>query len=223
MPSAPPPPGQQQWGQQQWGHDPRYAQPVAQPYVPGYIAEGWIPELGVRVASAGSRIGAKAIDIVIAIIISIVVSIVGAVALVGSGGSMFTPGAEFGTQFEVNLVAALALAALTILVDFLYNVVCTAQFGGTPGKLMLGLRVIRTDGARVGLGVAFRRWVLILVLLVLGSVPDASFSPAILVIGMFAIFARFGLLLANLILVLTDERRRSVFDRVASTYVITTK
>lgn len=221
----------QPYGQPQWQqppapgqYDPRYAQPAAQPYLPGYVPEGWIPEFGVRVASAGNRIGAKAIDIVIWFVISIVVSIAAAFLLFSSGSVGFAPATEFGGGAAgIDIGTALALAAITILVDFLYNVVCTAQFGGTPGKLMLGLRVIRTDGRKVDMAVAFRRWLVILILLLLGSVPGDPLNPALAVLAMFAIFARLGLLVTNLIMVLTDERRRSVFDRVASTYVITTK
>lgn len=210
----PPAPGQ---------YDPRFAQPAAQPYVPGYVPEGWVPELGVRIAGAGTRIGAKAIDIVVYLVISVVLGIVTSLFLLSSGATVLTPTTEFGGDIGFGVGAALAVAAITILVDFLYNVVCTAQFGGTPGKLMLGLRVIRTDGRAVDLGVAFRRWTPILVLLLLGSIPADGLNPVVAVLGLFAAFARLGLLVANLVMVLTDERRRSVFDRVGGTYVITTR
>src|SRR5690606_4999288 len=108
----------------------------------------------------------------------------------------------------VNLVILLA--------DFVYNVVVVSRFGGQLGKLVLGLRIIDTDGEPVDLRQAFARWTPVLALTLLSWLPT-------LVLAVLVVLLRFSLLLANLVLVLVDERHRSVFDRVAGTYVITTR
>jgi uncharacterized RDD family membrane protein YckC len=109
------------------------------------------------------------------------------------------------------------IALVQLTVDFVYSVVMTATFGGTPGKRMLGLRVIRTDGSRIDLPRAFLRWSPSFGLAVAGLLGNV---PVLILVGLFAFVARFVLLIVNLVLVLSDDRRRDVFDRIAGTYVI---
>lgn len=212
---GPPPPGYQGWPQQAPG--PQFAQPAAQPFVGGYHGPDWVPELGVQIASAGARIGAKAIDIVIYILIQVVMGLIALAVVVSSAGfnDQFESTSSFNTvSIDDNLGWSLLFTAVLLVVDFLYNVVMVAKFGGQPGKLMVGLRVIRTDGGPMDFRTSFMRWLPILLLTVLSLIPIGS-----IVAGL----ARFGLLIASLVMVLSDPRRRSVFDRVASTYVITNR
>jgi uncharacterized RDD family membrane protein YckC len=44
-----------------------------------------------------------------------------------------------------------------IVVSILFSVVLVAKFGGTPGKLVLGMRVVRVDGTPIGMSRAFVR------------------------------------------------------------------
>jgi uncharacterized RDD family membrane protein YckC len=44
-----------------------------------------------------------------------------------------------------------------ILISILFSVVLVAKFGGTPGKLVLGMRVVRADGTPIGISRAFIR------------------------------------------------------------------
>ena len=44
-----------------------------------------------------------------------------------------------------------------IVISLLYSVVLVARFGGTPGKLILGMQIVRLDGAPIGLSRAFVR------------------------------------------------------------------
>lgn len=213
FPGAPPPPGG--WNQPppgQWPQD-QFAQPAAQPYQGGYHGPDWVPELGVQIASAGTRIGAKAIDMVIVIIIQVVLVIAAALVF----GTTETTGTaedfDFYFSSETNFAAAVLLSLLGLAIDFVYNVVSTAKWGGSPGKLMLNLRVIPNDGRPMDMAVAFKRWIPILILSVLGFIPLGAVAAVVLL-------ARFGLLIANLVMVLTDDRRQSVFDRVGGTYVI---
>lgn len=196
-PGGPPPPGA-------WG--PQYAQPAAQPYVGGYHGPDWIPEIGRQLGSAGTRIGAKAIDIVIIIAVQVAISLV---AVAVSSDDLLSTSNSF--SLTTNWLQAFVFGLLALFIDFLYNVVLVARSGGQPGKLMLGLRIVRTDGSDVDLRTASIRWSPILALSVLGFVPIA---------GIFASIGRFILLVVNLVLVLSDPRRQSVFDKVAGTYVV---
>ena len=205
---SPPPPGAPGWGPPPPGQ--QYAQPAAQPYVGGYYGPDWIPELGARLGSVGTRIGAKAIDIVIVIVINVVLSFAAAAALFASDSSFGSAYLDVGG----NLAASFVIGLVTLAFDFLYNVVLVARTGGQPGKLMVGLRIVRADGAPLDFRTAFLRWSPILGLGVLSLVP---------LVGLVAGLARLVLLIVNLVLVCTDGRRQSVFDKIAGTYVVTAR
>lgn len=49
------------------------------------------------------------------------------------------------------------LAALGMLVNAWYCVYLVKHFGGTPGKLLMGLRIVKTDGSPMGYREAFLR------------------------------------------------------------------
>ncbi len=210
FPPGPPPPGQ-------FPHHPQTPlQTPAQAYSQWAHVEGWVPELGVRIAPAGARIGAKAIDIALYLVIQIIAGLAIAAIWLATGAfdAPTSSGSNvvFGTG--TDLVSAIAAGLVLLVIDLLYNVVCTARFGGTPGKLIVGIKVIHQDGRPIDLRGAFIRFSPVLALIVLGMVPIVNFVVS---------FARLGLLLANLVLVLVDERRKDVFDRVASTYVVTSR
>jgi uncharacterized RDD family membrane protein YckC len=163
------------------------------------------------------RIGAKVIDVVIIVIVQFVVGIVVGL-LVGaatiSSGGLTTFSGETDPFGGINLTAAIVGGLVGLAIDFVYNVVFVARFGGQPGKLMLGLRVVTVDGAAPSMGVAFRRWTPILFLLVIGLVP---------IVSIFAGLLRLVLAVANLVMIFADDRRRDVFDHVAGTLVVTTR
>ena len=207
VPPPPPLPGQMAAPP---GYGAAMQQPYAQPYAAHGFVDGYLPELGMTLGSKGKRIGAKAIDLLIVVVIQAVISGVIGVALFASNNAASRTG-DFGTGFAGNLAATAMVTLIVVVFDFLYSVVCTAQFGGTPGKLALGLRVVSQDGPPADLSIAFRRWSPSFALIVLGAVP---------IVGILAGLARIGLLVANLVMVLVDERRRDVFDHVGRTYVV---
>jgi uncharacterized RDD family membrane protein YckC len=65
--------------------------------------------------------------------------------------------------------------------------------GGTIGKHVMGIRIVRTDGSHVGFARAFARW--------FGKVPSA-------------------ILLIGYAMALTDSQRRTLHDRIAGTCVM---
>lgn len=104
------------------------------------------------------------------------------------------------TEFHPGLFVGLLLFGLVYEAGFV------AWKGGTPGKLVLGLRVV--EGATLATppspGTAVMRWAPTLA----GNVPYVG--------GLLAV----AIVVLSLVWIFSDPGRRSVYDRVASTYVV---
>jgi uncharacterized RDD family membrane protein YckC len=87
---------------------------------------------------------------------------------------------------------------IELLVALLYAGVVQGLTGGTIGKLICGIRVMREDGSRPGLGRGVLRWVLLIV-------DD---------------FPYFIPMLTGFIVALSNDRRRRVGDMAAGTFVV---
>ena len=199
----------------QFPHQPQMPlQTPAQAYAQWGHVEGWVPELGVRIAPVGVRIGAKAIDIALYLVLQITAGVALAAIWITSGGFDESTGSTVFVSTGGDLLFSIAAGLVLLIVDLLYNVARTARFGGTPGKLMVGIKVIYQDGRRIDGRGALLRFSPILGLSVLGMVP---------ILNIVASLLRLGLLITNLVLVLVDDRRKDIFDRVASTYVISSR
>lgn len=120
--------------------------------------------------------------------------------------SVVTVVAGFVMQsFEINkLIGAQQIArvimiilSLLLIISFLilYNIGFWMLAGQTPGKRLMGLRIVRTDGERITLGAAIRRWV-------------GYWLSAILFLGY--------------LWVLVDDRRQALHDKLAGTLVVYT-
>jgi uncharacterized RDD family membrane protein YckC len=90
--------------------------------------------LDLPVASVPTRVLAAVLDVVVQGIVLLL-------AALGAGLANGAVGAELG---EVLLVVGSAL--LVFLTQLVYPTVLEARFGGTPGQLLLGLRVVTVDG-----------------------------------------------------------------------------
>src|SRR4029077_17249553 len=92
------------------------------------------------------RVLARLID---GILFGIVFFILGLVFFGSNGFAVFAP---FGSRlFGIMLLLRVVIAAA-------YEIVLTAQYGGTLGKLALGLRVITANGDRLSLGLSTGRY-----------------------------------------------------------------
>lgn len=140
------------------------------------------------IAGAGRRIGARIIDLAVMVAVTIVL------AGVFNGGNDL----EEGTLSPLAALAALVFTAG-------YEIILTTLFGGTVGKLLLGLRVTEIDGATPPSPlVATRRW-----------------APNVLTLLPFlGQFIGLIILVLSLAWITSDAQRRSVFDRAGPTYVI---
>ena len=88
--------------------------------------------------------------------------------------------------------------AIELAIALLYAGVIQGVTGGTIGKLICGIRVMREDGRRPGLGRGVLRWILLIV-------DD---------------FPYFIPMLTGFIVALSNDRRRRVGDMAAGTFVV---
>lgn len=171
------------WDGAQWVGDPQPIPPAAAG-APGATLAG-----GHRLADPWPRIGARVIDtlIVFVPVFTILVATT-----------------DLDSAADTNTSAGFLIASL--LLGIAYEVGFVAWKGGTPGKLLLGLRVIERDTGDIPptTQVAFMRWLPTLV----GLVPLVG-SVISLLIGIM-----------SLIWLFSDPGRRTVYDRVANTAVV---
>ena len=129
--------------------------PVFQPppysYPPPAYSRPAVP--ADAIASGGARFGAGFINWIILRVVAAVVTAVAGVQAGGLVGDLSIGGSA--------LVLAYDVARL------LYSPLFWAFRGATPGMMATGIRVVREDGGRVGLGTAFLR----LLIVILGAIP----------------------------------------------------
>jgi uncharacterized RDD family membrane protein YckC len=127
------------------------------------------------------------------------------------------------------------------LFGLFYSVYLVRRYGGTPGKLMVGIRIRKVDGEPVGYREAFLRYLPDFVLGILMSVAsiltvihmsDAEYHS----LGLMALSKRMGELAPSwekplqwvqniwiwgeLIVLLTNRKRRAIHDFIAGTVVV---
>jgi uncharacterized RDD family membrane protein YckC len=161
-------PGQPGYGQPQYGQQPGqpgYGQPGGYPQGPDYgqVAQAQsglvqIPGMGtVKVATIGSRALARIIDSVI------LYAIVGILYFVFIGGAAAATndGTVSNGETAGILGGFFAFIGISVLITILYELLLTAFKGQTVGKMVMGIKVVRSaDGQVPGFGPAFMRWLL---------------------------------------------------------------
>lgn len=127
------------------------------------------------------------------------------------------------------------------LITLLYFVYLPVHFGATPGKLIMGLRILKLDGTAIGYRESFLKYVLVMVLslmsvgiLLIGvsqadtdMYNDMSWIEKQSYLQSFASpwhflpsFLSCGYAFANLLVFLLSDRHRSIGDFLAGTVVI---
>lgn len=92
-----------------------------------------------------------------------------------------------------------------LLSGVVYEIGMVAAIGATVGKLLVGTRVVSQDGATPPpIGVAGLRWL-----------PNA-----VSLVPLVGPLISIAIILGSLIWVFTDPRRRTIYDRAATTYVV---
>lgn len=152
-----------------------------------------LPELGRVLGGPWHRIAATLIDGIILAVPAVILVIF-----------WFAQSDNSLEDFDPGIWSSLLFA----IPSFLYEVGFIALRGATPGKMAMGLEVIGQDGTRPP---GWKRAILRYALTALGVIP---------VLGALAS----GLIeLVSLVLLFADARRRTLWDRLAGTYVVRTR
>lgn len=182
------------WDGTQWTGEPM-PPPPAGASIPGAPMAGTGFDRD-RFGTVGVRIGAALLDLVITIVVALAV----ALPLVAADVVDSTTDATTGSGVNAASIAG-ALVMMAIQVGLI------RQFGGTPGKLILGLRITEADGTTTppALKTAAMR---VIPIAIVTNIPILGFVAGVFVLVM------------SIVWVNGDTERRSVFDRVGETRVV---
>jgi len=184
---------------------PQYQQAPAYPapgaYAPaGGYQQGFIPGQSIpgqtRYGGFWIRFLARFIDGILLGIISAIIRL--PLALVMGGIGVGLSRAQDPAAALAALPALFGVIGLTILINFAvsfcYEVYFLSSRGATPGKMALGLKVVRADGGPISMGLAAGRY--------------------------FAYLLSFFTFLIGFIIAGFDDEKRSLHDRICNTRVI---
>jgi uncharacterized RDD family membrane protein YckC len=104
------------------------------------------------------RFTAFSIDKLILAAIGVMLFFVGSVAL-GMGVSPYDMAEQPEVLFALGLKVMAIYQAITLFLDMAYFTYFHGTTGQTPGKRLMGLRVVQDTGEALSLGTAFLRWV----------------------------------------------------------------
>jgi len=149
---------------------------------------------GIRYGGFWRRLFAFLIDEVILYFVSLILFLIGLLALGLKGNMMGRLLSSLGDPAHGIGVFALLYIAASLLAGMIYFTGFHGIAGRTPGKMLLGLRVIQASGDPITPGIAFLRWV------------------GYLISGPF-----FGL---GFLWVAFDGRKQGWHDKIAATLVI---
>lgn len=196
--------GQPQYPQQQYGQAPQYGAPP-----PGYGTGGdfvTIPGAGnFKLADMGQRFLARLIDALIAIVPAVIIGVV-IVGIISPSADEILRGQAGPGFFLTAFIYGLCMTALTAA----YEVGMLASRGATLGKTAMGLRVVTAEtaarpGQGLGGGPAFTRW-------------GVLFAP-----GLIPTVGSLWVLICILSPFFDSVARQGFHDKVAKTYVLSTK
>jgi uncharacterized RDD family membrane protein YckC len=156
---------------------------------------------GLPLADAGMRVLARFLDgLIVGLVFGFIFS-----AIVLSDGDTAGFG---GLGADASFGKVYALALMGMAAGFVWDAVCTKQFGGTPMKLAFGMRVVRADdGGPVEWSHAIIRW----------AIPGAlALIPLPLLPGLLNLV----IVIVSLVFLFTKPLRQTVWDQVAKTLVV---
>lgn len=159
---------------------------------------------GAEIPSAALRIVARLLD---GIIVGVVFGLIFSSILLDSDDTAGTLG--LGADGDVGQLYLLGL--LGMAVGFVWDAVCTKQFGGTPMKLAFGMRVVQAGtGAPVEWSHAIKRWAL----------PGAFAIASIGLLGTLVGIANLIVVIISLVYLFTKPLRRTLWDQFGGTVVV---
>jgi uncharacterized RDD family membrane protein YckC len=159
---------------------------------------------GMELASSGMRVLARFLDGLILVVVF--GTVFAALVLGGDDDAGFA-----GLGSDVSVGSAYAIALLGVAVGFVWDAVCTKQFGGTPMKLAFGMKVVQRGGDDVEWEHAVKRWAL----------PGAfALVPPIVGLDIILSLAQFVIVIVSLVFVFTKPLRTALWDQFADTLVV---
>lgn len=116
------------------------------------LQEGGSLPAGVRIAPMGRRVAAKLLDVLIGMVVQYGISIPILLAQGLPLTALVFPesAAEVGTMY--------GMSAFSFVFQIFYVTWFVGKYGATPGKMALGLRIVRGDGGALTYGRAFGRF-----------------------------------------------------------------
>jgi uncharacterized RDD family membrane protein YckC len=148
---------------------PAYQQPYGQPGY-GPPATGPSPYVtlmngqSVKVADFGQRAIGRVIDVVIVWVVLVIINLILGAIVFGDAELVFNEETQqFETSGGANFLVAWFLLplAIALVVTILYEVMFVATRGQTPGKMIIGTKVVdQATGELIGWGPSFMRWLL---------------------------------------------------------------
>jgi uncharacterized RDD family membrane protein YckC len=72
--------------------------------------------------------------------------------------------------YSLNIYAYLFLLIPSLLISFWYNVYLPKRYGGTPGKLIVGLKIVKINSSSIGWKESFLRFSVNIVLIIINTV-----------------------------------------------------
>ena len=155
---------------------------------------------GRSIPPAWKRILARLLDAVVLGIVFTAVFVSLFLDDAGSGVGGFGADASFAEMYAIALFGA--------AVGFVWDAVCTKQFGGTPMKLAFGMRVVQAEtGEPVEWRHAIIRW----------AIPGAI---ALLPLGQLTSLVNLVIVVVSLVFLFTKPMRQAVWDLAAKTVVV---
>ncbi|MCL2596547.1 MAG: RDD family protein [Paludibacter sp.] len=145
--------------------------------------------INYSLASVGSRIGARLLDWLFVGLFAIIMILI--FAAIGSNNTIF--------HGDTGNVLIVILVLTMLLIISMYQLLFPYFWEGqTPGKRIVGIRIVREDGIEASFGTYFVRWLL-------GFVDGMFYN------------------IVGLVVMLASEKRQRVADLVAKTVVISTQ
>jgi uncharacterized RDD family membrane protein YckC len=128
----------------------------------------------------------------------------------------------------------------TELLSFFLFVYMVAKYGGSPGKLIVGLRIVQQDGSAAGWKAALLRygplWILNLAIVLPGIFAALGMTDEVFLsmdaderaealgeqmpMTLTLTFVMFGWFVASLVTILANAKRRTLHDFIAGTVVV---
>ena len=160
---------------------------------------------GAELASSGMRVLAHFLDqLIIGLVFS---AIFAAIILSGDNSAGFG-----GVGIDASFGETYLLAIISAVAFFVWDAVCTKQFGGTPMKLAFGMKVVQADsGADVEWEHAIKRWAL----------PGAlSLIPPVAIVSGLITLLQIVIVIVSLVFIFSKPLRQAVWDQFADTVVV---